>query len=154
MNEELPLLNLSGFHLRQPEGKPYRVFDPAEDGEYERLAEFLHVNEIEDLALKEGYEVIERDGLDPFAEPLDWSRIYAAAFEDENGNKFTTTTGESVYVFFHVLLKGELYTKIWIAFLCSPEGYEALEQDQSPYDEKCRQWLEIGHKLPPAGGLN
>ena len=48
-------LDLSQFHLcLQEDDKPYWIFDPKSDAEYDQLAEFLHIEEIAAKLLTEG----------------------------------------------------------------------------------------------------
>jgi len=71
-------LDLSQFHLcLQEDDKPYWIFDPKSDAEYDQLAEFLHIEEIAAKLLTEGEAHLKQagGGLEP-GKQADWSRIY------------------------------------------------------------------------------
>ena len=155
MNEET--LDLSEFHLTHPPGKPYAVFDPKRDGEYEELSKFLHIAEIEELILKESAQKIEEEGELAPGESSHASRIYGLGeiTNPETGSALRIENDANIQVLFQVLLRDGRYTSNWIAFLCQKDGgIEALARDQEPYMERWRKLLELGHQQSSAGDKN
>jgi hypothetical protein len=149
-------LDLSQFHLcLQEEDKPYWIFDPKSDVEYEQLEEFLHIDEIAAKLVTEGEAHLEQagGGLEP-GEQADWSRIYKVTLSDsETDAEIKTEKGETIYVLIVVMVKDGKFTKFWAAFLCSKKNSKYLFADQAAYHDIVREVLEASH-TPPLHGPN
>ena len=149
-------LDLSAFHLRPQDGdKPYRIFDPKSDAECEKLAKFLHIDEIALKILTEGQARLQQTGgaLEP-GEKADWSKIYKVTLSDpETDTELKTEKRETIYVLIVVMVKDGKFTKFWTAFLCSKRNSKYLFADQAVYHDIVREVLEVGH-TPPFHGLN
>jgi len=149
-------LDLSAFHLRPQNGdKPYWIFDPKSDAEYEKLARFLHIDEIALKILTEGQTHLEQTGggLES-GEQADWSKIYKVKFSDPETNaELKTEKRETIYVLIVVMVKDDKFTKFWAAFLCSKRNSKYLFADQAAYHDVVREGLEVGH-APPLHGPN
>jgi hypothetical protein len=149
-------LDLSQFHLcLQEDDKPYWIFDPKSDAEYDQLAEFLHIDEIAAKLATEGEAHLEQagGGLEP-RDQADWSRIYKVTLSDsETDAEIKTEKGETIYVLIVVMVKDGKFTKFWAAFLCSRKNSKYLFADQAAYHDIVREVLEACH-TSPLHGLN
>lgn len=151
MNDNI--LDLSGFTVTRPAGKPYGVFDPKNDKEYQRLSDFLHMPEVKETFLKEAVQYSEEQKMDPMVTNHLW-RIYAPGLKNaETGVELKTSRGEVVYILFVMLLKAGAFTSTWVAFLCREEELDALKADEDSYADECIEWLEYRY-TPPSGGKN
>jgi hypothetical protein len=141
-------LDLSEFHLRPQNGaRPYFIFDPKGDAEYEKLAKFLHIDEIALKILTEGQARLEQTGgeLEP-GERADWSKIYKVTLSDpETDAELKTEKRETIYVLMVVMDQNGKFTKFWVAFLCSKKNTKYLFADQDAYHDQVREVLEAGH---------
>ena len=149
-------LDLSQFHLcLQEDDKPYWIFDPKSDAEYDQLAEFLHIEEIAAKLVTEGEAHLEQaGGTLELGEQADWSRIYKVTLSDsETDTEIKTEKGETIYVLIVVMVKDGKFTKFWTAFLCSKRNSKYLFADQAVYHDIVPEVLEVGH-TPPFHGLN
>jgi len=146
-------LNLLGFTVTRPAGKPYGVFAPESDKEYQCLLEFLHMPEVGETMLKEAVQYSEERGMDPRDTNYLWRNYRLGLKNAETGVDLKTSGGEVVHILFVVLLKAGKYTSMWIAFLCREEELDALKADQESYADKCIEWYEYQH-TPPSGGKN
>jgi hypothetical protein len=139
------IVDLSEFHLTHPPGKPYAVFDPQKDGEFEKLEKLLDVNGVEKLCRQEGVAILEKDqDFDP-AVYQHWHRIYAVDLVGAQGRSLRLEGDATIHVLFQIYLKDEHYSKMWIAFLCPPGSVEQLVADQELYAERCYKTLETAH---------
>jgi len=149
-------LDLSQFHLcLQEDDKPYGIFDPKSDAEYDQLAKLLHIDEIAAKLITEGEAHLEQagGGLEP-GEQADWSRIYKVTLSDsKTAAEIKTKKGEIIYVLIVVMVKEGKFTKFWAAFLCSKKNSKYLFADQAGYHDIVREVLKASH-TPPLHGLN
>jgi hypothetical protein len=129
MKPQHQLADLSRFHTIRPPGKPYLVFDPKGQAELNGLTE-LYISDVEETAIREGHEALEKSGgPDPLG--AQWPRIYTVRNADTD-QLVTTNNGEWIYIFFTVFERNGRHESGWDAFLCRPEHFEVLAQDQEP----------------------
>lgn len=150
-------IRLSQFRLHPQEAdRPYLIFDPKTDQEYDRLAKFINIDELEQSILTKGIKQLEAEGRN-LHEPADWSGIYKVTGSDPeitaSGPEFKIEKGQSVYVFIAIIMKaGEMkagkFTNVWMAFLCADKDVESLYADQQALLDRA------AGRIPRFGGPN
>ena len=119
-------------HFRKPiPDDSYDVF------EYDsRVIDFLQLQQIVDLAVKETGDMFQKWDGDFTVATLHWSKLYPSSVKLENGM--------SAWVLYQIFMKDEATAERYLAFVCyNDEGVRAVRQAESHYRKSFSAVLEM-----------